>query len=160
MTELKQAYESLGFENVSTYIQSGNIVFSTKLKNAEKLSLTIENMIQQEFAYQVSNVLRSKAEMESIYHSNPFLKQKTVDISKLHVTFMQKTPDAAQIKKLTDTIDKNDEIIIHGKEIYLHCPDGYGKTKFSNTYLENKLKTPMTTRNWKTIGKLVEITNS
>jgi uncharacterized protein (DUF1697 family) len=101
-------------------------------------------------------VVRSRSELEKIRNGNPFLPEKTGQEEKLHVTLLKDHP----VKELEVKIEKEkylpDEFIFSGREIHLFCPDGYGRTKLTNTFFENKLKTGATTRNWKTICKLAE----
>jgi uncharacterized protein (DUF1697 family) len=95
--------------------------------------------------------------MKVVLSNNPFLSEKNIDESKLHVTFLGEFPSKEQIKK-TETLNyEPDRFNIAGKEIYLYCPNGYGRTKLNNNFFENKLNVMATTRNWNTVKKLVEM---
>ena len=85
-----------------------------------------------------------------------FLTDRNEDIKKLHVTFLETLPDKSLVKALLDFTSNNDEFIIKDKEIYVFCPDGYGRTKINNNFFERKLKVGATTRNWNSINKLYD----
>lgn len=155
MKELKVMFEKLNFDSVQTYIQSGNIIFESDQKNIGKLSEQIKAEIKTTFGYDVQTFVESDEFFTYLKNSNPFFTNESIDISKLHVTILDKKPDVAQ----TETTHKNDEWILFQNLIYLHCPDGYGRTKFTNTFFEKTFKCSATTRNWKTISKLVELSS-
>lgn len=95
--------------------------------------------------------------MKKVMASNPFLKQKGTDIERLFVTFLADTPNKTEKDKIEKLDYSPDNFIMNGKEIYLYCPNGYGRTKLNNNFFENKLKVTATTRNWNTVNKLVEM---
>jgi len=160
MKDLESSMASLKFTNIRTYIQSGNILFSTMGKDAALLEDTISKKIRSDFGFDVPVVVRNSSELKKIKNENPFLPAKTGQEERLHVTLLKDHPG----KELEVKIEKEkylpDEFIISGREIYLLCPKGYGQTKLTKTFFENKLKTGATTRNWKTICKLLEIASS
>ena len=158
MADLKALYESLGFTDVVTYIQSGNVIFKTTGKSAEAgLAVKIETAIEARYKFSVPVIIRSTEEIEQIIAANPFLKNQDVSPDKLHVTFLSRKPEKTLADGIALLNDSPDQFIIHGKEVYLHCPGSYGETKLSNTFFEKKLNVTATTRNWKTIGKLLEL---
>ena len=160
MNELKLLYESLNFQNVVTYIQSGNIIFEQTDSEYSVLSKNIEEKILGAFGFNVTVFIRTVNDLKKIFKNNPFLKKREEDINKLHVTFLSHKPS----QSLTGEIDilkyKPDEFQFNENEIYLFCPNGYGRTKLSNNFFERKLKVSATTRNWKTINKLIEIADT
>jgi uncharacterized protein (DUF1697 family) len=95
--------------------------------------------------------------MRQILSSNPFLNEKGIDPEKLHVTFLENEPDPAFVRKTQMIEFPIDRFRIIGKDVFLHCPGGYGNTKLSNAFFENKLKVKATTRNWRSVGKLAEM---
>jgi len=159
MTELKQLFIELGFVNVTTYIQSGNVVFQTDLEEPDKIEQQILNGIQQTFGYKVQVLVLNKKSLETIFNSNPFLQKSDIDISKLHVTLLSNEPVYEGIQQINEMTTNQDDFEIVDKCIYLYCPNGYGNTKLNNNLFEKKLKVSATTRNWKTISKLVELSN-
>ena len=157
MAELKNHLEELDLKNVSTYIQSGNILFESENRDQNKLATEIGNKIKEKYRWDVPVIVKNKEEMKAISLKNPFLTKRKEDIDRLYVTFLAKEP-AKDLADAFKNIDyKPDEFILNGEVLYGFCPRGYGNTKFSNTFIENKLKTTATTRNWKTVLKLTEL---
>ena len=154
MEELKNLYETLGFSNVQTYIQSGNVVFKSSDTNISKLINKIEQKIKKSFSFYVPVLIRTKNDLQKLIANNPFTKK---DSSKLYITFLSDTPIQSAVDEITKIKDISEEFIISGKEIYLFYPNGYGKSKLTNNYFERKLKLSATTRNWKTVNKLLEL---
>ena len=158
MTDLKALYESLGFIDVKTYIQSGNVIFqSAEIENPELLVRKIENAIQEKFGFDVPVIIRTKTELQRIIESNPILAFKENDEDRLYVTFLEKLPDKTAIEKLSEFDFSPDKFVLIEKEIFIFCPNGYGKTKINNTFFESKLKLKATTRNWKTVNTLAKM---
>jgi uncharacterized protein (DUF1697 family) len=158
MADLKALYEGLDFENVTTYIQSGNVIFKTpKPVSDTDLAKKIESAISKKYGFEVPVIVRTHAEMERILAVNPLLKEKGIDIERLHVTFLEEEPASEKVKLIKDLDFSPDKFVIIKKEVYLHCPKGYGITKISNNFFESKLKVKATTRNWKTVNKLVTL---
>ncbi|MEJ2617362.1 MAG: DUF1697 domain-containing protein [Ignavibacteriaceae bacterium] len=158
MNELKSLYEEAGFKEVITYIQSGNVIFKTNKKlTSESLGKILEKKIDEKFNLDVPVIVRPGKEIENILSHNPFLKMHDVNVEKLHVTFLEKAPAQSELQKIKEYDYSPDRFIIKNKEVFLYCPGGYGKTKLSNNFFENKLKVQATTRNWKTINKLGEL---
>ena len=155
MMDLKALYENLKFTDVTTFIQSGNVIF----KNNEKLSdiefaKKIEEAIYKHFDFQVPVIVRSKDEMKEIISTNPFLKEENIDEKKLHVTFLSEIPSEENAMSIQSMDFSPDRFIIRNKDIYLSIPASYGETKISNAFFEKKLKVKATTRNWNTVKKL------
>ena len=157
MKELLALYESLGFSDVSTYIQSGNVVFKSAEEKSERLVRQIEAKIKAHFGFEVPVIIRTAEELKRIQVSNPFLKQAGIEEDKLHVTFLDQLPQQPGVDKLMTYDFTPDRFILQGLEVYVYCPNGYGRTKIHNNFFENKLKTGATTRNWKTVNTLVEM---
>jgi uncharacterized protein (DUF1697 family) len=158
MDWLRNACEEIGLGDVRTYVQSGNIVFTSRL-GAAKLAQTLKATVDAQTRLPVTVVVRSAAELAKVVAGNPFLKQKAVDIAKLHVTFLGKAvkPAKPALERLDALAGDRDEYRIVGGEIYLHCPLNYGETKLSNTAIEKVLAVGATTRNWKTVTTLLEM---
>jgi uncharacterized protein (DUF1697 family) len=160
MPELKALFESMGFSKVTTYVQSGNVVFDCAHSDDEKIGAAIEMEIERQFGFSVPVIMRERDDLQRIIDNNPFTHQRNEDPSKLHVTFLSRLPpvELADSMKILPGIE--DECVLRGKEIYLFCPNGYGKTKLSNGFFERKLKVLATTRNWKTVVALYDIVHS
>ncbi len=152
MLELKALYEELGLKSVTTYIQSGNVIF--KSVDEKNLNKKIETKIFEKYNFIVPVIVRKLDEIKNTLEFNPFLKEDNIDLSKLHVTFLEEEASAENIEKLTEIDQKPDLFKVNKKEIYLYTPNGYGNTKLKNNFFEKKLKTNATTRNWKTVNEL------
>ncbi len=154
MEVLKKLYESLGFQNVRTYIQSGNIIFECSDTDISELIHQIEQKIKNSFGFDVLVLIRTRNEIQKLIKNTPFAKK---DPSKLHITFLSDMPAKSPVDEINEAKDKTEEFFISGKEIYLLCSNGYGRSKLSNNFFERKLKLSATTRNWKTVNKLLEL---
>ncbi len=159
MNDLKLLYEELEFSNVVTYIQSGNVIFkSSKNLSDTNLSNKIEHAILNKFKLNVPVIIRSIDELENVIMANPFIKQNDIITEKLHVTFLSEKPRQPELEKIKSLDYSPDKFVIKEKEIYIYCPNGYGNTRLTNNFFENKLKVKATTRNWRTANKLLELT--
>lgn len=157
MLELRELYESLGFTDVVSYIQSGNVIFSSPNDNKISLSESITSKVAAIFGIKVAVLIKTKKELQRIITNNPFVTNADQDISKLHVTLLFKKATDKAIHKLHTVPLKNDQFQALADAICLYCPNGYGRTKLTNTYLERVLDVPATTRNFKTIRTLHEL---
>ena len=160
MERLRASFEALGFDGVRTYVQSGNVVFESEQKSPAGLSKKIEEKIQRDFGFTVPVFLKASREIEQIVRNNPLVKEKGIDHSKLHVTFLSDAPPKTAVKVLAPLATGRERVRIFNHEIYLYCPDGYGRTKLSNTAIEKKLSVVATTRNWRTVNTLLEMCRS
>ena len=160
MAELKQLLTRIGATEISTYIQSGNVVFAqpvsqSKAITPEKLSLAI----QEQFNFDVPIVMRNADQLRNLI-ANASVKKLIAlqgDDSKLHVTFLSPKPSTQQLQVL-NTRDAGDDSWVEAEgEIVLNCPNGYGNTKLTNTLIERKLKVQATTRNWKTVNEMISL---
>lgn len=157
MDTLLQLFADLGFQNIQTYIQSGNVVFQVKKTDQQKLEKKIAKAIREKFAFDVPVIVKEFDELKQIITDNPFLTDKTKDIAHLHVTFLADKPDQVNFNKIKDGQYQADEFHLIHKAIYLYCPNSYSNSKLTNNFLEGKLKITATTRNWKTINELINI---
>lgn len=157
MPLLKKMFEDLGFSDVQTYIQSGNVLFHHAKTDDQDLGKLIHEGILKTFGFEVPVIVLSKAEIGKVLLQNPFAKDPEKDVSKLHVTFLSQNPDKELIGKIEGAKYLPDEFIVKEKSIYLFCPAGYGQTKLHNNFFESKFKATATTRNWKTVNELVRL---
>lgn len=155
MQDLKLIFESLHFKNVQTYIQSGNVVFEAK--SEKNLATLIQQKIKDQYGFDVPVIIRTVDEISGNLKTNPYLKQKNIELDKLHITFLSETPTKENLTKIKTYHFEPDVFEIIGNEVYLYCPNGYGITKLSNTFFENKLKVSATTRNWKTVNEIAKL---
>jgi uncharacterized protein (DUF1697 family) len=157
MAELKPALSALGVEDVVTYIQSGNVVFRSPSRAASDVAADVERQIAKVFGVDVAVLLRTPAQLRKIAAENPFLG-KGADLSKLHVVFLEAAPAKGAIAKLDPDRSPPDEFSVRGREIYLRLPNGAGRSKLTIDWFERGLGVRATARNWKTLGKLIELT--
>jgi uncharacterized protein (DUF1697 family) len=158
MEALRASFEALEFKKVRTYVQSGNVVFEAKEHAAARLAQKIVARIKRDFGFDVPVLVLSAGELARIVGENPFVEQRGVDLTKLHVTFLAGAPAAAGLKKMEGVSSGRDSFRCLGQAIYLACPDGYGNTKLTNNAFERALGAPATTRNWKTVTTLAAMT--
>ena len=158
MADLRDLYVELGFGNVETYIQSGNVVFESSLENHDKIRDKIESGIKIRFEFEVPVLVLDLEEIREAHENNPFISREGIKEEKLYVTFFQDYPDEGLADKVMELNSPGgEEIIFSGKLAYFHFPNGYGRSRLDNNFLERKLKTKATTRNWKTVSKLKEL---
>jgi uncharacterized protein (DUF1697 family) len=156
MNELKALFETLGHADVVTYIQSGNVVFTSSSGKA-KVTTGITKGIEEQFGLRVPVVVRSRAELARIVRSNPYV-QAGADVSKLHVMFLADRPTKTAIAELDPDRSPPDELTVLGSEIYLLAPNGVGRSKLTVDYFDRRLGTIATSRNWNTVNKLLDLT--
>src|SRR5438270_12176818 len=158
MPALRSLIEDLGYADVTTYIQSGNVVLTSK-DAAAKVGTGIRRAISNQFGIDVAVVVRSRQQLEKVVDGNPFRK-KGNDPATLHVVFLADKPKADKVKVLTAGDWGADEVAVKGTEAYLHLPNGYGRAKLNNALVEKQLGVAGTTRNWRTTEKLLELVSS
>ncbi len=158
MVDLKSLYELLGFQSVVTYIQSGNVIFDTDSGDKSELKEKIERTIEEKYAFHAPVDIRTSRELADIINNNPL---GPVDLAKdgikVLVTFLSAKPATAKIADIQQYVAAPEQLFVIGTEVYLYCPNGYGKSKLSNNFLERKLGVGATTRNWKSVFKLYEL---
>ncbi len=156
MDALITALETVGFTNVQTYIQSGN-VFVDSNETAAKVSFMIKQEIFKTFGHDVAIIMIEKQDLENCLNKNPFLNQKELDLKKLYVAFVSKELNENSIHELKISQFKPDEAVVDGNKIYIKYDVGAGKTRLDQKYIEKKLNVTATIRNWNTVNKLLEM---
>lgn len=157
MNLLQSVYESLGFSNVVTYIQSGNVVFNTSKKAVKTIQENIHKAIQETFGFDVPVIVMSKDTFKNIIENNPLLQDKTKATKFIHFTLLAASPTLDNLQTIIDKKQSDEEIVISDNVVYLYCPNGYGTSKLSNSFLETKLKVNATTRNYNTTLALLKL---
>jgi len=157
MDALKAALENIGFQNVQTYIQSGNVFVDTEEENAAAVGFKIKQEIFKVFGHEVPTVVIGKSDLESCFKNNPFLKEKELDIKKIYVAFLSIPQRSESINDLKMSQVKPDEASIDESRIYIKYAVGAGKTRFDQKYIEKKLNVTATIRNWNTVTQLLKI---
>ncbi len=157
MAELIVHLKEVGLKNVTTYIQSGNLVISVSSSNKERWKQIISEAIQKNYGFLVEVFLLTPAELKHIINKNPFSKGLTKDISRTYVTLLNQPVDTDKIKSLNLENYAPEEVIFDNQTIYFYSPLSYGSAKMNNQFFERKLTCSATTRNWNTINKMAEL---
>ena len=157
MEALKTALEAVGFTDVVTYIQSGNVFVETEEESSFGVGFKIKQEIFKTFGHEVPVIVIGKNDLELCFKNNPFLKQKDVDTKKLYVAFISKELSSSAINELKISQFKPDEAVIDGNIIFIKYDIGAGKTRLDQKYIEKKLNVTATIRNWNTVTKLLEM---
>ncbi|HJY87575.1 MAG TPA: DUF1697 domain-containing protein [Candidatus Acidoferrales bacterium] len=157
MEKLRSCCEALGFEQVATYIQSGNLVFKGPKLAPAALSKKLEQRIAADFGFSADVFTRTSDELKKITHNNPLLKEAGVDPAKLHVVFLAEEPRAEAISKLESVTLAPDRVRISETEIYFYFPNGVSGSSVWKQNLDRILSVTGTMRNWNTVNKLSEM---
>ncbi|HXJ23779.1 MAG TPA: DUF1697 domain-containing protein [Polyangia bacterium] len=157
METVRGSFEALGFGQVSTYVQSGNVLFHTKAAGGAALAKKIAARLEKDIGFAPAVLVLSATELARVIADNPFAKEKGIDPTKLHVTFLDGPAPGAGLEKMKGFASSHERFVCRGTAIYLHCPDGYGRSKLSNNVFERVLEVGATTRNWKTVTTLAAL---
>ena len=157
MEALKNTLEAIGFTNVVTYIQSGNVFVESDEETGFSAGFKIKQEIYKTFGHEVPVIVIGKQDLELCLKNNPFLKNKEVDTKKLYVAFLSKEMNSTAINELKISQFKPDEAVIDGNKIFIKYDVGAGKTRLDQKYIEKKLNVTATMRNWNTVNKLLEM---
>jgi uncharacterized protein (DUF1697 family) len=158
MATLRDSFESLGFENITTYIQSGNIVFKSSENGIKELQKIIHQMLLNDYGFDITVIVLRSQELKKASENNPFEKDSTKDPKKFYVVFLQEQPPQENIEKLSEVDYSPEEFVIDDKIIYFYAANGAHKAKMNNILFEKKLMVKATSRNWRTVQKLLEMT--
>lgn len=153
MDKLKKLYESLGFKNVRTYIQSGNVIFESDQKDALKLQKIIEKKIEEVFGFDVRVFVRTPEELKRVIDNNPFPGEE----KGWYFIFSSSSCVGLPLEELQKAKADSEQFSVSEYGIYLLFPEGVGQTKLSNNFFEKKLKMNGTMRNWNTVNKILEL---
>jgi uncharacterized protein (DUF1697 family) len=157
MEALRALYESLGLLDAQTHIQSGNVIFRTRMRDQVLLAKTIENGIEQSFGFRPSVIVRTSSELRDAIARNPFATRPGIDPSRLLVMFLASQPSAEARTKVLGMKIEPEELRLDGREVYIYFPNGMARPKLSWPLIERTLKTPGTGRNLNTVTKLLDM---
>lgn len=157
MDKLRTTCEKLGFEDVKTYIQSGNIVFRAAKLSDIALAKKLGEGIVRGFGFSADVITRTKDEMEQIIANNPLLKEKEADRSKFHVVFLSEKPSAASLKRLNELTLPPDLVRSVDREIYFYFPKGVSGSSLWKHSMDRILTITSTMRNWNTVNALYKM---
>jgi uncharacterized protein (DUF1697 family) len=156
METLRATLSALGFENVKSYINSGNLIFDTSKTDDGKLAKKIHDAILKEFGFDISVMVRSRAEITEIIKGNPYEGQFEND-KDVHVFFLGSELTADQKKRLLELINDNELIAIDGRTIYYGLRISIIDSLLGKGFIDKKLKIPATARNWRTVKKIADL---
>lgn len=157
MAELKVMFQNMGYKNVRTYIQSGNVAFESPKANNESLAKKIEASLEKPLGYAVSVVVRAKDEIESIIAAYPFTKIKGHESFKRDVAFLSAAPDKAAVNELESLSTPKEMFKVAGNNVYTIRDKAFSDALIGKGVLEKKLKVIATVRNWNTVNKILNI---
>lgn len=160
MDHLKEIFRSMGFGDVRTYIQSGNVIFEAENADTSELTAQIESELENALGFHVPVIVKTAEEWQAVMKENPFDVEALKEDEKLHVSFLAEEPSNDAVQKLMDMESDIDEFKLQGTTAYVLCRKGYKKTVFSNTFLEKKLKVAATTRNWNSVMKIADLSKT
>ena len=156
MIDLKAQLTQLGFENIETYIQSGNVVFDSQENDAKKIEEIVTNMISDVFDLEVPVVIRSKKDFLAMLEGNPHEVNEN-SIKSLHLIFLKSQPEQAKFEEILSMDVEGESLNLVHLDLILKCGEKYSQVKLNNAFVERKLKVSSTTRNWKTIVKIKDL---
>ena len=155
MGDLREALEEAGFEDVSTYVQSGNVVLSTT-RSVTRVRTDVERLLADRFDLDVKVVVRTGAQLAAVVKRNPFGKVAT-NPKLYQVTFLEKAPAAEVLRKLEAAAAGKEQVAHIGRELYAWHPDGVARSKLAALMAGKGLGVTATARNWTTVTKLLEL---
>lgn len=155
MAAFRTQLEAKGFKSVTSYIQSGNIGLNSE-HEAEQVKYLIEQLLEEEYQYKVPVLVLPQGVMHSLVKAHPHTNLAT-DIKYLHFTLLHTSPSEAHRKYFDDLEIAGEEFLCVDSCVFLHLPNGYGRAKLTNGFIERQLKVIATTRNYKTMQKLIDL---
>jgi uncharacterized protein (DUF1697 family) len=155
MPALREALAAAGMEDVATYLQSGNVVLSSKAK-PEELARECEGVIAERFDLEIDVVVRTRVELAKVLERDPL--GDVADQEKLYqVSFCAQRPDKAALAKLTERAAEGEQLVVHGREVYAWFPHGVGRSKLAAQLGKASLGTVATARNWRSVKQLLAL---
>ncbi len=158
MSDLRQMFESIGLARVSTYIQTGNVIFESPESRTERLEDHIEKRLHQALGYEVATFLRTTSEVAAIADYRPFTRTQLADEHRtLYITFLREAPDRQRQRAALALSTEVDEYHFKGRELFTLHDQQAAKSPFSNTLIEKTLGVSATTRNRTTVSKIAKL---
>ncbi|WP_111682257.1 DUF1697 domain-containing protein [Winogradskyella tangerina] len=152
MAELREVLTKSGFKAVKTYIQSGNVIFKSEIENQSEIETIMKTSILEHFGFDVSVLVRTREQLLKIFDDCPFSENIKMNS---YFAILSKIPDDKLVKEASEKTYENEDYHILNDCLYLYCSQGYGKAKFNLNYFEMKLDVSATSRNYKTMIKLL-----
>jgi uncharacterized protein (DUF1697 family) len=159
MTDLRNFLTQLGFEDVRSLLQSGNLVFSSKVRTGAELERFLEMEAVKRFGMEIDFFVRTPDEWKAIIRQNPFRKEAELDPARLVVLLFKSAPEAEDVATLQAEIKGAEVVKAKGRQVYAYYPDGQGRSRLTNAVIERKIGR-CTGRNWNTVLKLAIVAKS
>ncbi|MBV6497245.1 MAG: hypothetical protein DCC44_06320 [Acidobacteria bacterium] len=156
MDELRRTFEGLGFKDVVSYINSGNLAFDTRSTSEDSLAAKIEKAIHQSFGMTIPVMIRQREHIGEVLANNPF-EGEYESHKEMHVLFLKEPLSKDSLEEVRAGAPKDERFAAKGREIYLHLPMGVAESVLGRGLIEKKLKVAVTARNWRTVQKLAEL---
>lgn len=157
MAQLREVLSANGFLNVRTYIQSGNAVLDTELKQHE-VQQKVYNLIKEHIGADLKVIVRTGPQLQQVLEQNPFVEGE--DLSRVFYTLFSETPSPQQAEKIMAEDFGDEKLVVGGDAAYMYIPGNAARSRLSNVMLEKKLGVAATTRNFNTMNKLVEMSGT
>jgi uncharacterized protein (DUF1697 family) len=157
MDKLRSIFESMDYQNVTTYIQSGNVIFDSEEEDPAIVRDRIVSELLSQLSFDIPVVIRTLDDLREVAQQTPHKTVNTEANEQRYITFLSHTPTDAAIAKLEALQNEVDEFRVKGLTVYLLIRKNYGESKFNNNFLEKKLGVSATTRNWETVNKLIQL---
>lgn len=159
MIDLKAALNKTGLKDVTTYIQSGNVVFKSSENNTVLLENRIKESMAKTFGFDIPVLITDREELIDILDRSPFKHQKDIEANNIYYVLLKSKPGAGAVTGLDQDGYPNELFEIMDNCVYLNCLNGAGKAKLNNNIIEQKLGVEATTRNHRTLLKLIELSS-
>ncbi|HEY3682672.1 MAG TPA: DUF1697 domain-containing protein [Streptosporangiaceae bacterium] len=156
MADLRALFTELGHADARTHLQTGNVVFTADTGDRAKLAATIADAIESAMAVTTTVLLRTRDELAALIAADPYGAQG-IDPARRYVTFLDSAPAPGLVAALDPAYGAPDEFTVGDRAVYVHCPNGYGRTKLSNAFFERRLKVPATSRGFRVTAKLLDL---
>jgi uncharacterized protein (DUF1697 family) len=155
MPALRELFEEAGFEDVRTYLQSGNVVLSSE-EPPDRLAQHARELIAAQFGLEIDVIVRTREELAEVVKRNPLRKVAT-DPKRYQVVFLAREPDRSKLDKIAAVATDSEQMVARGRELYAWHPDGVGRSKLALALAGPKLGVAATARNWRTVTALLEL---
>ena len=155
MADLRRTLTDAGYEDVETYVQSGNIALSSPAQPAA-LQADLAAAIQEQFGIEVPVIVRSARQLKAVVAHDP-IEGAADDPKRYQVSFLDAKLPAATVRRIHELAGETEQVVVHGREVYAWHPDGVARSKLWNGLAGQGLGVTATARNWTTVVKLLEM---
>ena len=160
MADLRLLLEGLGYKEVLTYIQSGNVIFNSLEEERDKLENQISEAIKNQYGFEVPVLVKTRTEINNILDINPYNDPDDLANNKIYFVLLKKVPENEDIEATSAIIFENEKFIITAECVFIRYDLGAGKAKCGINFFESKLKVAATSRNYRTMTKLLELSSN